>query len=116
MDTHQVLRVSVLEDAHLQTPSRKWVEISVRRTFTASDPPLSGCCLLPQPSELGDMTKFILASSWDNTIYRYTRVCISNTVQCSIHWTSYSNLMHDVKFYLQLLNSKRVRRWQTSCT
>ena len=65
-----MLRVSALDDAALSSAGRRWLEISVRRTFSVSDPPLSGCCLLPNISDVGDLTKFVVISSWDNTVYR----------------------------------------------
>jgi hypothetical protein len=71
-----VLRVSALDDAALSSAGRRWLEISVRRTFSVSDPPLSGCCLLPNISDVGDLTKFVVISSWDNTIYRFTIIIL----------------------------------------
>lgn len=54
--------------------SQQWNQLSVRRSFSASDPPLSGCCLLSRPampgSATGDTAKFVLAASWDSSIYR----------------------------------------------
>lgn len=52
------------------------IQISVRRSFTASDPPLSGCCIFapvgPPGSTAVDAAKFVILSSWDSAIYSYS--------------------------------------------